>query len=166
FTVLGGTGFFFGPIIGAVLMVLAQVLFSELTRAWWLYLGLAFLLTVLLAPAGLAGWLVQLRQVLRGPWRQLLPALPGVLAAWLLIGVGAAVLLEMLYHRQLDTAMGPGLVFLGLPLHVAQASSWVGAGAVLVAGLVLLRTQLPGWQRRWDAVQQLIDASARARGRP
>jgi branched-chain amino acid transport system permease protein len=140
FTVLGGTGFFFGPIIGAVLMVLAQVLFSELTRAWWLYLGLAFLFTVLLAPAGLAGWLVQLRQTLRGPWRELLPPLPGVLAAWLLIGIGAAALLEMLYHRQLDTATGPALVFLGLPLDVSQASSWAGAGAVLAGGLVLLRS--------------------------
>jgi branched-chain amino acid transport system permease protein len=166
FTVLGGTGFFFGPIIGAVLMVLAQVLFSELTRAWWLYLGLAFLFTVLLAPAGLAGWLVQLRQTLRGPWRELLPPLPGVLAAWLLTGIGAAALLEMLYHRQLDTATGPALVFLGWPLDVSQASSWAGAGAVLAGGLVLQRSLMPGWRRRWEAVQRVIDASGPVRRIP
>ncbi len=41
FTFLGGATFFFGPIIGAVLMVLAFVLFSELTKAWLLYLGLS-----------------------------------------------------------------------------------------------------------------------------
>ena len=39
FTFLGGAVFFFGPIIGAVLMVLALVLLSELTLAWLLYLG-------------------------------------------------------------------------------------------------------------------------------
>ncbi|MBZ8143576.1 branched-chain amino acid ABC transporter permease, partial [Rubrivivax gelatinosus] len=40
FTVLGGTAYFAGPVIGAVLMVLAGVLLSALTRAWLLYLGL------------------------------------------------------------------------------------------------------------------------------
>ena len=40
FTFLGGATFFFGPIIGAVLMVLAFVLLSEVTQAWLLYLGL------------------------------------------------------------------------------------------------------------------------------
>ena len=40
FTFLGGATFFFGPIIGAILMVLAFVLLSEFTKAWLLYLGL------------------------------------------------------------------------------------------------------------------------------
>ncbi len=39
FTFLGGATFFFGPIIGGVLMVLAFVLLSELTKAWLLYLA-------------------------------------------------------------------------------------------------------------------------------
>ncbi|HPU21094.1 MAG TPA: branched-chain amino acid ABC transporter permease, partial [Alicycliphilus sp.] len=43
FTFLGGATFFFGPIIGAVLLVLASVLLSELTKGWLLYLGLVFL---------------------------------------------------------------------------------------------------------------------------
>src|SRR5204862_4117082 len=49
FTFLGGATFFFGPIIGAVLMVLAQVLLSEFTKAWLLYLGLVFLFMVMYA---------------------------------------------------------------------------------------------------------------------
>ncbi len=40
FVFLGGATFFFGPIIGAVLMVIALVLLSEWTKAWLLYLGL------------------------------------------------------------------------------------------------------------------------------
>ena len=54
FTFLGGATFFFGPIIGAVLMVLAFVLLSELTKAWLLYLGLVFLFMVMYAPGGIA----------------------------------------------------------------------------------------------------------------
>src|SRR4029450_9831387 len=54
FVFLGGATFFFGPIIGAVLMVLALVLLSELTKAWLLYLGLVFLFMVMYAPGGVA----------------------------------------------------------------------------------------------------------------
>ncbi|MEY3938103.1 MAG: hypothetical protein RL659_944, partial [Pseudomonadota bacterium] len=54
FTFLGGATFFFGPIIGGVLMVLAFVLLSELTKAWLLYLGLLFLFMVMYAPGGIA----------------------------------------------------------------------------------------------------------------
>ena len=54
FTFLGGATFFFGPIIGGILMVLAFVLLSELTKAWLLYLGLLFLFMVMYAPGGIA----------------------------------------------------------------------------------------------------------------
>src|SRR3569832_2896053 len=54
FTFLGGATFFFGPIIGGVLMVLAFVLLSEITKAWLLYLGLVFLFMVMYAPGGIA----------------------------------------------------------------------------------------------------------------
>jgi branched-chain amino acid transport system permease protein len=54
FTFLGGAVFFFGPIIGAVLMVLALVLLSEITQAWLLYLGLVFLFMVMYAPGGIS----------------------------------------------------------------------------------------------------------------
>ena len=54
FTFLGGATFFFGPIIGAVLLVFASVLLSELTKAWLLYLGLVFLFMVMFAPGGIA----------------------------------------------------------------------------------------------------------------
>jgi branched-chain amino acid transport system permease protein len=54
FTFLGGATFFFGPIIGAILMVLAFVLFSEFTKAWLLYLGLIFMFMVMYAPGGIA----------------------------------------------------------------------------------------------------------------
>ncbi|MFM8692023.1 MAG: branched-chain amino acid ABC transporter permease, partial [Limnohabitans sp.] len=50
FTFLGGATFFFGPIIGGILMVIAFVLLSELTKAWLLYLGLIFLFMVMYAP--------------------------------------------------------------------------------------------------------------------
>ena len=152
FTVLGGTTFFFGPVIGAVLMVLSQVLLSELTRAWLLYLGLAFLFTVLLAPGGLAGVLVHLGRNRRAPWRQRLPVLAALALAGALAGIGAAALLEMLYHRQLDAALGPELRFLGLRLDVGNPVIWAGAAFACAAGMVLL-IRLRPTVRSWSDPQ-------------
>lgn len=150
FTVLGGTTFFLGPVMGAVLMVLSQVLLSEFTRAWLLYLGLAFLFTVLLAPGGLAGVLVHWHQTWRGPWRQVLPVLAALALATGLAGVGGAALLEMIYHRQLDAALGPELRFLGLRLDVRDPLPWLGAAFACAAGIVLVR-RLRSILRKWQA---------------
>ena len=50
---IGGAGFFYGPIIGAILISLIQLSLSDITPAWLLYLGLLFVVTVLFAPAGI-----------------------------------------------------------------------------------------------------------------
>ena len=165
FTVLGGTTFFLGPVIGAVLMVVSQVLLSELTRAWLLYLGLAFLFTVLLAPGGLAGVLVHLGRIRRGSWRQALPALLALVLAAGLAGIGAAALMEMLYHRQLDAALGPALRFMGLRLDVHDPIAWAGAALACVAGLVLVHRLRPAL-RRWSASPVQAVESGAAPGGP
>lgn len=164
FTVLGGTTFFFGPVIGAVLMVVSQLLLSELTRAWLLYLGLAFLFTVLLAPGGLAGVLVQLRRAPHGPWRQVLPVLPALALAGVLACFGAAALVEMLYHLQLDAALGPQLDFLGLRLDVRDPAAWAGAACACAAGLLLLHRLRPVLRSRWAPVEQAANAVRRPEG--
>jgi branched-chain amino acid transport system permease protein len=52
FTFLGGVGFFFGPIIGSILLIFALVVLSEFTKAWQLYVGIVFLIMVVYAPGG------------------------------------------------------------------------------------------------------------------
>ncbi len=142
FTVVGGTSLFFGPVIGGVLSVLASVLLSDLTRAWLLYLGLLFVLTVLVAPGGVAGALVagvtgvrRLRaDQVRSCWR-----------AWLalvvsgMLGLAAtACLIEMVYHLQLEAALGPGLRFLGLHLNTSAPQDWaLTAGALVLSAASL-----------------------------
>ena len=73
FTFLGGATFFFGPIIGAVLMILGFALFSELTKAWLLYLGLIFMFMVMYAPGGIASLIMMNLRV--ASVRQAAPAL-------------------------------------------------------------------------------------------
>ncbi len=75
FTFLGGATFFFGPIIGGILMVLAFVLLSEFTKAWLLYLGLIFLFMVMYAPGGVASLIMMnVRVAAFGFLKRLLPS--------------------------------------------------------------------------------------------
>ncbi len=160
FTLLGGAGFFFGPIVGGVLMVVATVWLSAWTKAWLLYLGLAFLLTVMYAPGGIASLLAALwRVAARGRLRAIAGpglALGGALAVLL---AGATALVEMVYHLQLGAALGPRLEWLGVPLDTSGAGSWAGAALLLVAGGGLFEFARRRFVPRWQAVQAEIEAA-------
>jgi branched-chain amino acid transport system permease protein len=158
FTFLGGATFFFGPMIGAVLLVLASVLLSEVTKAWLLYLGLIFLFMVMYAPGGIASLIMMNVRVaayrklhrLWG-WYAALAATAAVMLA------GLAALIELVYHLQLEAGTGSKLRYLGLTLDTESAVSWLGAVVVAVVGTALLE-----WVRRrfaveWGRVQSEIE---------
>ncbi len=135
FTFLGGSAFFFGPIVGAVLMVLALGGLSALTSAWLLYVGLMFLLMVMYAPGGLASLLVMnLRLAVAGKLKFLGAAYLALLAAALPALTGTAALVEMLYRLQLDATLGMTLDFIGVPLNADQPAAWLGAGLLGLTG--------------------------------
>ena len=136
FTFLGGATFFFGPIIGAVLMILASVLLSELTKAWLLYLGLVFLFMVMYAPGGMASLIMMnLRVASFGHLRRLWVAYVGLGALATLALLSAGAWIEMVYHLQLNAALGPTLRYAGLTLDALSVRSWFGAGFVLLTAL-------------------------------
>jgi len=154
FTFLGGTTVFFGPIIGGVLMVLAFVLLSDLTSAWLLYLGLVFVFMVMYAPGGLASLVMaNLRLAAAGRLRELWVAYLGLGATALVLLAGAGALVEMVYHLQLNAALGDEVIFLGLPLDTRSASSWFGAAWVLATGLGLFELARRQCRQQWLQIQ-------------
>ncbi len=167
FTFLGGSTFFFGPIIGAVLMVLAFVLLSEFTRAWLLYVGLAFVLMVMYAPGGVASLImVNLRVLKAGVFAALWQPYLALIATALVALAGAAALIEMAYHLQLTAALGPRLPFMGITLNAQGLGSWLGAGFVLLAGWVGFERSCRQFVRHWDAAQHGIAQQASHREAP
>ncbi|OLP06507.1 ABC transporter permease, branched-chain amino acid transport system [Rhodoferax antarcticus ANT.BR] len=135
FTFIGGTTFFFGPVLGAVLMVLGLGLLPGLTPAWLLYLGVVFVATVMVAPGGLAGLLVALwRQAGQGAWRRLWPT-QLALAASTLIAVGPLYIwVEMTFRLQQADVLAPTLLLLGVTLDARSPVSWAGCGVVSLLG--------------------------------
>ena len=164
FTFLGGATFFFGPIIGAVLMVLAFVLFSEITKAWLLYLGLIFMFMVMYAPGGIASLIMMnVRIAAFGRLRSLLPGYLALGATGLVAMLGLSALIEMVYHRQLEGAGGPTLNFLGMTLDDANTMHWVVAGIVAVIGVALFEWARRRFAGRWGAVQEAIEQDIKNR---
>ena len=158
FTFLGGATFFFGPIIGAVLMVLAMVLLSELTKAWMLYLGLIFLFMVMYAPGGIASLIMMnLRLVQYGKLGRIVTAYMALGGTALAALLGAAAMIEMIYHLQLNAALGDTLRFVGMTLDVRSPSSWLGAGAVLLTGLGLFELVRRQFVQDWGQIQEEIE---------
>jgi branched-chain amino acid transport system permease protein len=164
FTFLGGATFFFGPIIGAILMVLAFVLLSEFTKAWLLYLGLTFLFMVMYAPGGIASLvMMNLRLAAFGRLRQLWVAYVGLGITALLGLAGAAAMIEMVYHLQLNTAQGPELHFAGVVLDAQSVGSWFGAAFVMLTGLGLFELARRQYVHDWDETQAFIEKEIKRR---
>ena len=164
FTFLGGSTAFFGPIIGGVLMVLATVVLSGLTKAWLLYLGLAFVLMVMFAPGGVAGVvLANLRLAASGKLRGLLPGYLALLLAGGMAFLGASAMVEMLYHLQLNQALGPVMTFCGLTLDASGATAWIGAALLCAAGAAAFEGVRRRVRARWNAAQDDIERATRRR---
>ncbi len=169
FTFLGGATFFFGPIIGAALLVLALILLSDLTMAWLLYVGLIFLFMVMYAPGGIASLIMMnLRLASFGKLRQLGVVYLTLAATAFAALMGAAAMVEMIYHQQLNAAVGPELKFMGVTLNALRPSTWLASGMVFLVGLILFelarRKFLTQWSRVQDQIADELDTETKRRG--
>jgi branched-chain amino acid transport system permease protein len=151
FVFLGGATFFFGPIIGAVLMVIALVLLSELTKAWLLYLGIVFL------------FMMNLRLAAFGKLRRVWTSYLALGGSALVALAGAAAMIEMLYHLQLNSALGPEMQFLGATLNAKGLDSWFGAGFVLVVGALMFEFTRRSFAHEWGTIQEEIEKEIKRR---
>jgi branched-chain amino acid transport system permease protein len=81
---IGGTGYFYGPIIGALLVTILTFYLSSYTEAWLLYLGIFFVIICIYAPTGIAGIIMyhkafwkagKLKQIISSYVKTILPVL-------------------------------------------------------------------------------------------
>lgn len=164
FTFLGGATFFFGPIIGGVLMVLALVLLSELTKAWLLYLGLVFLFMVMYAPGGIASLIMMnLRVASFGRLRELWVSYLALAGTGLVALAGAGAIVEMVYHLQLGATLGAELRYLGVVLNVTSAQSWFGSVFVMLTGAGLFEVARRHFRAHWNEIQVDIEKEIKRR---
>jgi branched-chain amino acid transport system permease protein len=157
FVFLGGAIFFFGPILAAILLVLALVVLSEWTPAWQLYVGVAFLIMVLYAPGGLSSLIMMnLRVAKYGKLRPLLGsylALGGTLFG-VLMSISAVI--EMVYQKQLDVGKVGAATVMGIPLNITSWDTWIGVGLVFVVSAALFELARREFAAQWSETQEEI----------
>ena len=164
FTFVGGATFFFGPIIGGILMVLAFVLLSELTKAWLLYLGLLFLFMVMYAPGGIASLIMMnLRVAAFGKLKQIWVSYLGLFVTAFVALIGAGAMIEMVYHLQLNSALGNNLKFMGIVLNAKGVDSWFGSAFVMLTGLGLFEAIRRHFLIEWGDIQIEIEKEIKRR---
>ena len=164
FTFLGGATFFFGPIIGGILMVLAFVLLSEFTKAWLLYLGLLFLIMVIYAPGGIASLIMMnLRVASFGKLKQIWVSYLALFVTSLVTLVGAGAMIEMIYHLQLNSTLGDTLIFMGVTLNAKGVDSWFGALFIMLTGLGLFEAIRRQFLMEWGDIQVEIEKEIKRR---
>jgi branched-chain amino acid transport system permease protein len=164
FTFLGGATFFFGPMIGAVLLVLSSVVLSEITPAWQIYLGFVFLFMVMYAPGGVASLIMMnLRVAAFGKLGRLWTAYLalGGLGAMLLVAVAAVV--EIIYHLQLDSSGAGGVAFFGTTLDVSRPDTWVGLALATLVSAGLFEVARRHFMHEWGEAQAEIEKEIKRR---
>ncbi len=158
-TFIGGTPFFFGPVLGSIVFVFFVVALSGITRAWLLYLGLFFCVMVLYAPGGLASLVIMQIPVLRArKMRRLLAPYLAALASALVALSGLIGIVEAVY-RLSDTTEGTQMALAGMRLDAASVQVWIVSSCLVVAGLAALAAASRVVRGRWDAVQEEIKSA-------
>ena len=162
FTFIGGIGYFFGPMIGAVIGVFLTVMLSDYTKAWQLYLGIFFIVIVMFAPGGVASIvMLNVRLLKFGKFRRVWRYL-GVLCAMALVALcGVIMMIEMLYHRALDADNGTVMKLFAWDVDTVATAPWAIAVALLVIGTVGIRIIRPAYQTVWSDVSIEIEQALR-----
>jgi branched-chain amino acid transport system permease protein len=101
--------------------------------------------------------MMNLRLAKYGRLRQIWVSYLGLGVCSLVILTGAAVLIEMVYHLQLGSAVGPQLLFLGIPFNAGDMNSWFGSVFVMLTGLGLFELLRRQYLREWSDIQERIE---------
>jgi branched-chain amino acid transport system permease protein len=121
-TVIGGSGAFFGPVAGAVVLTFFSVVVAGATRAWLLYLGLFFVVVVVCAPDGIAGWMRrQTARIARDGWRVCLPWFACRMASACACSLAVVLFVQWAYAQRFGTEERAGLFTTIAPLWLTVA---------------------------------------------
>jgi len=149
-TFLGGTGFFFGPIIGAIVFTLLQTVLSLETELWTLYVGALFVATVMFFPGGLAGVLMmhappfmlgKAHLLVRPYIKTLIPALISILAV--------AGFIEILFHAQHAAIGDDEMTLYWITFSHDNILPWLIAGGLAIAGFWVAKQNAPELAATW-----------------
>jgi branched-chain amino acid transport system permease protein len=149
-TFIGGSGSFFGPIIGACLVTWLQASLSDSTEVWQLYFGLLFMAVVMFQPSGIAGLIMMHKPVWQvGGLARLMPVYLMLVPPVLALLAGAVMIIEMTVRLMVKASDGPLMSLMGINFSARGVLPWVLALVLLGAGAGGIRWLAPRLRAAW-----------------
>lgn len=146
-TFIGGTAFFFGPILGAILVTYLQLGLTNLTTAWQLYFGIIFIGIVMYAPGGIAGLLMMHRPLIRAG--TLWTAIPSYLVAIVpTVALACGVILTI--ETVARFSGGDAINLFGIAFNPTSPVTWIAAAILVVGGAFVARLTWRRIAEAWD----------------
>lgn len=160
-TFIGGTAYFFGPILGAIIVTYLQLGLPNVTTVWQLYFGIIFIGIVMFAPGGIAGLMMMHRPLIRA--KTLSMVIPSYLVAaipTLALATGVTLAIETVARYTESEGESNIINMFGIPLDATKPTTWVVAAVLIVGGYLIARIT---WRRITEAWDHAATA-ARDRG--
>lgn len=146
-TFIGGTAFFFGPILGAILVTYLQLGLTNLTTAWQLYFGLIFIGIVMYAPGGIAGLLMMHRPLIRaGTLWTVIPSYLVAIVPTIALACGVILTIETVARF----SGGDAINLFGIAFNPTSPVTWIAAAILVVGGAFVARLTWRRIAEAWD----------------
>jgi len=146
-TFIGGVAFFFGPILGAILVTYLQLGLTSVTSVWQLYFGIIFIGIVMLSPGGIAGLLMMHRPLVRsGTLSTVIPSY--LVAAVPTVALACGVILTIESFARNHSGQNNPINLFGIPFNPASPVTWATAAVLVGGGFFVARMT---WRRVADA---------------
>lgn len=146
---IGGAAYFFGPILGAILVTYLQLGLTNVTSVWQLYFGIIFIAIVMYAPGGIAGILMMHRPLIRA--KSLMMVIPSYLVAAipsLALALGVILSIETVARYSGSDGDGNVINLLGIPFKATSPTTWAVDVVLVIGGFLVARIT---WARIADA---------------
>ena len=146
-TFIGGVAYFFGPILGAILVTYLQLGLTSVTSVWQLYFGIIFIGIVMLSPGGIAGLLMMHRPLVRaGTLSTVIPSY--LVAAVPTLALACGVILAIESITRTHAGQSNPIDLFGIAFNPTAPVTWAIAAALIVGGFFVARLT---WRRIADA---------------
>jgi len=148
---IGGTAYFFGPILGAILVTYLQLGLTNVTTVSLLYFGIIFIGIVMFAPGGIAGILMMHRPLIRA--RSLGMVISSYLVATvptLALALGVILSIETVARYTASEGEGNVINLLGIPFNATAPTTPVVAAVLVVGGFLVARITWRRVAEAWD----------------
>jgi branched-chain amino acid transport system permease protein len=155
-TFLGGVGFFFGPILGAIVFTLVQTVLSLQTELWAFYAGVLFVATVMFFPSGLAGLLMMhVPAIKMGKFNTLIVPYIKALVPGLFLVLGVSALVEMIFHIRHAPLGDEEMTIFWTTFDSHAALPWIIAISVTAAAYWIMRRNIPEMLAAWHSANSM-----------